>query len=38
VKTLVSGGAYGRWGPVASFPGGGQAAARGYFAVRRYGG
>ena len=36
-KALISGGAYGRWGPFVGLPGGGQAAARGYFAVRRYG-
>lgn len=36
-SVLVSGGAYGRWGPVA-YPGGaGEAAARGYFVSRGYG-
>ena len=35
VSVLVSGGAYGRFGPLA-YPGGfGQAAARGYFFARR---
>lgn len=35
-SVLVSGGAYGKWGPIA-FPGGmGEAAARGYFVSRGY--
>lgn len=36
VHVLVSGGAYGRWGPTA-MPAGGQAAARGYFPLRAVG-
>lgn len=33
---LVSGGAYGNWGPVVSYGGAGEAAARGYFPARFY--
>lgn len=36
VSVLVSGGAYGRWGPLPSIAGG-QAAARGYFPIRSIG-
>ncbi len=36
VSVLVSGGAYGNWGPQVNSAGGGMAAARGYFAVARW--